>query len=97
MLTKEKILKILNELKREIIDKYKVKEVGLFGSYLENEQKETSDIDILVEFEENADLFDLIELSFFLEKKFKKKVDVVSKNALRNEIKESILARVIYI
>ena len=97
MLTRETILKILNEIKRELINKYKVKEVGLFGSYLEDEQKETSDIDILVEFEENADLFDFVGLSLFLEDKFKKKVDIASKTALRNEIKENVLQRVIYI
>lgn len=93
---KEEILSTLKNLKNEIKTKYRVKNLGLFGTYVKKEQKETSDIDILVEFEEDADLFHLIGLSLFLEEKFNIKVDVVSKSALKKELRDSILQEVIY-
>jgi len=94
--TKEEILSILKNLKSEIKTKYRAKNLGLFGSYVKKEQKETSDIDILVEFEDDADLFHLIGLSLFLEENFNIKVDVVSKSALKKELRENILQEVIY-
>jgi len=90
------ILSTLKKLKTEIKTKYKVRNLGLFGSYVNEEQKETSDIDILAEFEEDADLFHYIGLSFFLEEYFNKKVDVVSKAAIKEEFREDILKEVIY-
>ena len=93
---KEEILSILKNLKSEIKTKYRVKNLGLFGSYVKKEQKETSDLDILVEFEEDADLFHLVGLTLFLEENFNIKVDVVSKSALKKELRENILHEVIY-
>lgn len=96
MTIKEEVLKRLRETKPEVKKKYRVKEIALFGSFVRSEQKETSDIDILVEFEENADLFDLVGLALFLEEKLKRKVDVVPKAALRDELRGYILRDVIY-
>jgi len=93
---KEEILSLLKNLKSEIKTKYRVKNLGLFGSYVKKEQQEASDIDILVDFEEDADLFHLIGLSLFLEENFNVKVDVVSKSALKEELRDNILQEVIY-
>lgn len=93
---KEEILRNLKMLKEEIKIKYRVKSIGIFGSYINNEQTDDSDIDFLVEFEENADLFHYIGLSLFLEERFSKKVDVVSKPALKEELRKNILQEVIY-
>ena len=93
---KEEILSILKNLKSEIKTKYRVKNLGLFGSYVKKELQEASDIDILVDFEEDADLFHLIGLSLFLEENFNVKVDVVSKSALKEELRDNILQEVIY-
>jgi len=93
---KEEILRILKMLKEEIKIKYKVKSIGIFGSYINNEQTDDSDIDFLVEFEENADLFHYVGLTLFLEEQFNKKVDVVSKPALKEELRKNILQEVIY-
>ena len=60
---KTEILSTLKKLKNEIKTKYKVKNLGLFGSYINEEQKETGDIDILAEFEEDADLYRSISFS----------------------------------
>jgi predicted nucleotidyltransferase len=94
MSSKDKILKTLSELKPELKPRYKVKEIGIFGSFVRGGQSESSDIDILVDFDEEADLFDLVGLALFLEEKLHRKVDVVSKRALRAEIRESVLREV---
>jgi len=93
----KKIEKILKQHKRGLVEKYKVKEVGIFGSYVKGKQKKRSDIDILVEFEEVPDVFLLIDLEDYLKKLLKKKVDVVRKGAVRPELKDIILKEVVYI
>ena len=80
----------------ELKANYHVKKIGFFGSYVTNSQKETSDIDLLVEFDENADLFHLIGLSRYLEEIFGTKVDVVSKRAIKADLKQYIFKEVIY-
>ena len=96
MLSKKEILTILTNLKIELKKRFKVKELGLFGSYVSDEYNEISNIDILVDFDDGANLFNFVGLSLFLEEKFKCRVDVVSKNALREELKDDILKSVIY-
>jgi predicted nucleotidyltransferase len=72
-------------------DKYKVKTIGLFGSYIRGEQSRGSDIDILVEFYETIDLFTFIELENFLSETLGIKVDLVMKDTLKPRIKDNIL------
>ncbi len=91
---KEEIVKSIKALHNEL-KKYKVREIGVFGSVVRGEQKQESDIDVLVDFEENADLFDFVGLGLFLEEKLGRKVDVVPKRALRNEIRDSVLKEVV--
>ncbi len=85
----------LKELKPIITARYKAREIGLFGSFVRGEQEANSDIDLLVEFEDNADLFDLIGLALYLEEIFQRQVDVVSRQALRAELRESVLQQVV--
>ena len=94
--SKEKILKTLKNLKDDLNKVYRVKTIGLFGSYVNNKQKDASDIDFLVEFEDDADLFHLVSLSRYLEDVFNARVDVVSKSSLKEDLKQSILQEVIY-
>ncbi len=94
-MNKTKILKILADLKGEIRQKYKAQIKGIFGSYARGEQKDTSDIDILVDFEEDADLFDFTGLALFLEEKLNLRVDIIPEKSLRKEIKRSVLKEVI--
>jgi len=74
---------------------FKAEIVGVFGSYSRNEQKKTSDIDILVRFLDGATFFDLVGLGEFVEEKLKVKADIVSERAIRPELKEQILKEVI--
>ena len=57
-MTKDEILKILEEVKEEVDQEYKAEIKGLFGSYARGDEKEESDVDVLVAFKEEADLFD---------------------------------------
>ena len=91
----EDVLIRLRELKPEVTARFKVKEIGLFGSFVRGEQSGRSDIDVLVEFEEEADLFDLVGMALFLEERLQRKVDVVPKRALRPELQEPVLGEVI--
>ena|SRR3990170_516661 len=95
MKNKEEILRTLKGLQAEIKTKYKVREIGVFGSVVRGEQKTTSDIDVLADFEDDADLFDLVGLGLFLEERLGQKVDVVPVRALRKEIKETVLKEVV--
>ena len=97
MKTLEEIREILKKHKAEVVRDYKVKEIGVFGSFVRGEQKRRSDIDILVEYDELPDLLKLIELEVHLEQILKKKVDLVEKGGLRPELKERILREVVYI
>jgi len=94
---KNGIIKILESLKGRLRQQYKAEIKGVFGSYVKGGAKKSSDIDILVNFEKDADLFDLVNLSLFLEKKLKHKVDIVPQASLRKEIKENVLKEAVYI
>jgi len=94
---KEKVIKILEDVCEEIKKRYKVKRLGLFGSVVRGEESKGSDIDILTEFEDGADLFDLTGLTAFLEEKLKCEIDIVSRGGLREELRDSIEKEVAYI
>ena len=82
MKTVKQIKKILIQHKKELADRYKVKEIGIFGSYVRGEEKDKSDLDILVEFNEPIGL-KFIELAEFLENILGVKIDLVSKGAIK--------------
>jgi predicted nucleotidyltransferase len=94
----EHIKRILEDNKDILKDKFKVIEIGIFGSYVRGEETITSDIDILVEFEKEGKTFDnYIELKYFLEELLGIKVDLVMKGALKQELKDIILQETIYV
>ena len=93
----EDLLVKLKELKPVITARFKAKEIGLFGSFVRGQQSAGSDIDVLVEFEDDADLFDLVGLALYLEETLKRKVDVVPKRALRAELREPVLREVVMV
>ena len=93
-----KITKKLKEHLPEIKSRFKVKEIGIFGSHIKGKAKKKSDIDILVEFEEGFKTFDnYMKLRFYLEDLFARKVDLVLKSALKEELKPYILSEVVYV
>ncbi len=78
-------------------DRYKVKTIGVFGSYIRGEQGKRAEIDILVDFYETIDLFTFIELEDFLSEALCVKVDLVMKDTLKPRIRDSILKEAVTI
>jgi uncharacterized protein len=79
-LTEKEIMSALEE-RGDVLRKYTVRRIGLFGSYVRGEQRKRSDIDFLVEFEEPT--FDnFMDLAFFLEDLFRRKVDLITEGSL---------------
>jgi len=93
----ERIIATLKGLEVQIREEYKAILIGIFGSYARGEQKESSDVDILVNFHEGATLFDLVGLGDFLEEELKVKVDIVPIDTVRKEIKEQVLKGAVYL
>ena len=97
MKTLKKIEKILKENKAILAERFKVQEIGIFGSYVRGEQKEKSDVDILVSFYEPISLLKLVSLENFLTDLTGVKIDIVPKEDIRPELKERILGEVMYL
>lgn len=95
MITKNEILDKLKELKPVLASEYSVKEIGLFGSFADETASENSDIDLLVELSQPIG-WRFFSLEIYLEKIFERKIDLVTKNALRERIKENILNHISY-
>ena len=89
----------LESLKPELMENFKVKSVGVFGSYVRGEEKKGSDLDVLVEFENSAklSLLDFVRLENFLSEKLGVKVDLVEKSTLKPRIGKRILEEVVTI
>lgn len=94
---KQDILDTIRSSKTELIDRYGVRELGLFGSYLRGRQSKHSDIDLLVSFNRDIDLFEFIDLREYLEKTLNRKVDLVMASALKPAIGRRILSEVQYV
>jgi len=84
----------LDEIKIKItpiLRRYDVKKAAIFGSFAKGEEKEDSDIDILVEFKGEKSLLDLAGLKIELEEALKRKTDVLTYNSLHPLLKDKIL------
>jgi len=93
----DEIRKILNDSKESLRNEYGVTEIGLFGSYVKEMQKESSDIDILVAFRKTIGLIAFIRLKNRLTELLGIPVDLVMKKALKPKIGKRILDEVVYL
>ena len=94
---KREIIDIIRNSKPEIEARYGVQRLGLFGSYVREQQRRKSDIDLLVTFNRDIDLFDFLDLREYLESQLHAKVDLVMESALKPAIGKRILAEVEYV
>jgi len=95
--TREKVLSLIIE-HQDRIKALGVKRLGLFGSFVREEQGATSDVDLLVEFEQDRKTFDnFIQLSFFLEDLFRRRVELVTTESLSPYIGPHIMSEVEYV
>lgn len=96
MLSRTDIENRLQQIKPVLVDKFHVNRIGYFGSYVNGEQTDKSDLDLLVEFSQPVG-WEFFTLEKFLEQALGLPVDLVKKNALKERIKETILNQVVYI
>jgi len=92
------ITDVLKKYEKDLNKRYGIKKIGVFGSYIRNEAKEESDLDILVEFEQDVDigLLKFVEIENYLSDLLGVKVDLVEKSALKPRIGRHILKEVVY-
>lgn len=88
---KEKALEKLRESIIPILKRHDVDRAAIFGSMATGEARETSDLDLLIEFKGEKSLLDLVALKLDLEEVLNKKVDVVTYRALHPLIREKVL------
>lgn len=93
----DKIISKLKELKPNLEKDYNVTELGIFGSFVRNEQTSDSDIDILIDYKDGTSILTLGGLQYMLSELFNTKVDIVMKKTLKKRIGKQILSEVIYV
>ncbi len=91
------IREIIKRHKEDLQEKYGVRSIGIFGSYVRGDQTEGSDVDILVELEKPVGFFRFLELEEYLEKITGLNVDLVTKKALKPTIGKYILEELVAI
>ncbi|MBN1455570.1 MAG: nucleotidyltransferase family protein [Methanomicrobia archaeon] len=95
----DEIKKKLELHKEELKQRYCIKELGIFGSYVRGEERKDSDLDVLTEFEDGAKigLLEFISVENYLSDLLGVKVDLVEKSALKPRIGRHILNEVVYL
>jgi hypothetical protein len=94
---KKEIIDIIRQSRLEIEARYGVKRLGLFGSFVRGQAGSHSDIDLLVSFRRDIDLFEFLDLRDFLQNRLDHKVDLVMESALKPAIGKRIRAEVEYV
>ncbi len=93
----EEIQSELAALKPRLSDKFPISEIGFFGSYARNEQRDDSDLDVLVTFEEPVTLFDLVRLENELTSELGVDVDLVTRDSLKPQVESRVQNDVVYV
>jgi hypothetical protein len=99
MLNRQDILSFLRDNKEYLQKHFHLTKMGIFGSFARDEQKQDSDIDLLIEMEEETkNIFDLKwELREFLKKRFNREVDICNEKYIKSYAKPYILRDAIYV
>lgn len=92
---RERVVGLLRELKPTLAQRYRVRGLALFGSLARGSESPDSDVDILADFEDNADLLDMVGLANYLEDELARRVDVIPRRALRPELRDQVLAEMV--
>lgn len=89
------IIQLLRQHFPLLAEKYRVKSLSIFGSYVRHEQRSDSDLDVLVTFHEQPSLLKFIELENHLSDVMGVKIDLVMKDALKPRIGKRILSEAV--
>jgi hypothetical protein len=93
----DEIREVIGQNRAELKSQFHVEKIGVFGSYARGDQKNRSDVDFLVAFDETIGLFTLSGLYIYLKELVGRKVDVVPFNSLRPELRKYVLKDLIYL
>lgn len=94
-LTRDEALRILRDHKAELVERFAVREIALFGSTVRNEAGPDSDVDILVKMDIEGDWTRSFQLQFHLEDLLQRPVDLIVNDSLRKEIRPNVLAEAV--
>jgi len=94
---KQEIIEAIKKSKPELVERFGVQKMGLFGSYVREQERISSDVDILVSYSRDVDLFEFIGLREYLESILKIKIDLVMESALKPSIGHRIHSEVEYV
>jgi len=99
MNTRDEIIEYLQNNRKFLLNQYHVTKIGLFGSFARNEQKEDSDVDLIIELEDGTkDIYDLkISLKNYLSKAFDRSVDIAREKYLKPYAKKEISKDIVYV
>ncbi|MBC8416105.1 MAG: nucleotidyltransferase domain-containing protein [Candidatus Syntrophoarchaeum sp.] len=99
MIRKEDILNFIRQNQNYLKEHFYIKKIGLFGSFVHNKQTEDSDIDIIIELEDNTpDIYELKEeLREFIGKQFNRDVDIAREKYLKSYVKAQIINEAVYV
>jgi uncharacterized protein len=97
MKTRDEVLQILANQKLSLLETYQITRIGVFGSYAREQQTESSDLDVLVDYSQPPTLPKLVELRDELSQMVALNVDVVTQNGLKPRIRDRVLSEVIYL
>jgi uncharacterized protein len=92
----QSIMKILVQLKPELVEKFHVSSIGIFGSAVRDDFRPGSDVDIIVDFNKQVGV-EFIDLANYIESKLKKPVDLVSKKGIKDSYFKQIEREIIYV
>lgn len=90
------IKRLLTLLKPELVEKYHITTVGLFGSIVRDDFTASSDVDIIVDFSQPIGI-EFVDLADLIEKRLNKNVDLVSKKGIKEKYCQVIEPEIIYV
>lgn len=88
---------IIKKHKDSLLREFHVQKIGIFGSVVRSDFKKGSDIDILIDLKKPIGFMKFLDLEEFLRTKLGRKVDLVTRNALKSAIKEEVLRDIVYV
>ena len=99
MITKEHIITFLRQNRAYLQEHFHITKIGLFGSFVHDAQTDDSDIDIIIELEDNTpSIYELKEeLRDFIGRQFNRNVDIAREKYLKNYAKSQIFSEAMYI
>lgn len=93
----DEIYQRLSDQKTTLAEKYKLRSLGVFGSYTRNEQNSKSDLDVLIDYEEAPSLFTLIKLEYHLSELLGVNIDLITRKGIKPPLRKRILEEVVYL